>query len=309
MADCQALAHTFASWGGAVVPARVMQDQGSWSKASIRGWPRLASSDPSMWRPDWFTWGGSWWVACCPRVGGLVCMDLDGPEAIEVARSAIKSGDLPWTGEELVYTTPGHGGGMHIWWRWPTSLAPFSRLVATLPGGAEVDLRGEAGFVLLYGAPRPDLPEGAKYELRSRPGEGGPPPAPDGLRAWVESLGPSRAEDAPVHQGRQLSPEGLARLAAKQGGRITRDRHSTLFRVCSWLRVRREFNTFEALATELWRLVETYFDCGNEGAEHWQREAIRVARNARRYMEERDRAQAEAAAATLAALGLGPQKN
>jgi hypothetical protein len=306
--DCRLLAETLASWGGAVVPARVHTDGSEWFKASIKGWPARASSDPSQWREDWFTWGGNWWVAVCPRVGGLVALDLDGPEAIAVFKDAWASGDLPWHGEELVYTTPGHGGGMHVWWRWPTTLAPFSRLVATLPAGGEVDLRGEAGFVLMCGAPRPDLLDGARYAMVQKPDPGGPPPAPPELRDWVMSLGPHVAEDAPVHQGKQLSPEGLARVAEQQGGRVTHDRHSTLFRVCSWLRVRRDFNTFETLATELWRLTETHFDTGAEGADHWQNECVRVARNARAYTEARDAAQAEAAQVSIAALGLGPPR-
>jgi hypothetical protein len=307
MPNCRLLAETLASWGGAVVPARVMMSEGSWTKASIRSWPTKASSNPADWRGDWFTWGGTWWVAVCPRVGGLVCLDLDGPEAVEVFRESRAIGQLCWTNEELVYTTPGHGGGMHVWWRWPTSLPAFSRLVATLPAGGEVDLRGEAGFVLMCGAPRPDLPDGARYGIEQRPPSGGVPPAPSGLREWVMSLGPHVAEDAPVHQGKQLSPESLAKLA--KGDKIQTDRHSTLFRVCSWLRVRRDFNTFEALAAELWRLAETYIDFGEEGPDHWMNECIRVARNARAYTEARDKAQAEAAARSLELLGLSPPKN
>jgi hypothetical protein len=305
MPDCRLLAETIASWGGAVVPARVNMHGTEWTKSSIKGWPARASSDPSQWREDWFTWGGTWWVACCPRFGGLVALDLDGPEAID----AYLHSDpelVPHNGDELIYKTPGHGGGMHVWWRWPPTLAPFSRLVATLPAGGEVDLRGEAGFVLMAGAPRPDLPPGAAYEIVQRPDPGPPPPAPPGLRDWVMSLGPSVAEDAPVHQGKQLSPEGLVRLAESQGGRVQHDRHSTLFRVCSWLRVRKDFNTFELLATELWRLVETHFNMGEEGEDHWQQECVRVAKNARAYTEERDQMQMEAAAASLRALGLAP---
>lgn len=309
MTECRDLALKLASWGGSVVPARVMMSEGEWCKASIRSWPSKASSDPNLWRQDWFTWGGHWWVAVCPRVGGLVALDLDGPEAVEAARAAVKSGDLPWTGDELVYTTPGHGGGMHIWWRWPSTLPAFSRLVTTLPAGGEVDLRGEAGFVLMYGAPRPDLPDGASYRLVSAPSNGPAPFAPPELRSWVESLGPSVAEAAPTHQGKQISPEQLAAIAAAQGGRIQQDRHSTLFRVCSWLRVRKEFNTFESLAMELWRLVETCFDMGDEGMEHWQNEVIRVSKNARAYTETRDRDQREAAQRALAALGIGPSNN
>lgn len=306
MAECRDLALELARWGGAVVPARVAMHDGEWSKSSVKGWPTKASSNPSAWRADWFTWGGTWWVAVCPRVGGLVAMDLDGPEAVAVFEEDRANMVFPWTDEELVYTTPGHGGGMHIWWRWPHNLPAFSRLVATLPAGGEVDLRGEAGFVLIAGAPRPDLPEGARYELKQRPSREGPPLAPPWLQRWVKSLGPSVAEDAPVHQGKQLSPQGLVSLAASQGGRVKADRHSTLFRVCSWLRVRREFNTFEALAAELWRLVETYFDTGEEGAEHWENEAIRVSKNARAYTETRDKEQVEAAARAMEALGLAP---
>jgi hypothetical protein len=306
MAECRELALELARWGGAVVPARVAMHEGEWSKSSIKGWPARASSDPSLWRSDWFTWGGAWWVAVCPRVGGLVCMDLDGPEAVDAFRAGGVVGGI---GDELIYRTPGHGGGAHVWWRWPPELPAFSRLVATLPAGGEVDLRGEAGFVLMLGAPRPDLPEGARYELVRRPGPGGPPPPPPGLREWVESLGPSVSESAPVHQGGQLDPARLPAMAEAQGGRIRQDRHSTLFRVCSWLRVRRDFNTFETLAAELWRLVEAHFDTGDEGIEHWQNEVIRVSKNARAYTEARDRAQAEAAKTALEALGIAPPRS
>lgn len=303
MPDCRLLAETFASWGGSVVPARVIMHENEWSKASIRGWPSKASSDPAQWRADWFTWEGTWWVAVCPRVGGLVCLDLDGPEAIDAAG---KGGLFGGSGDELIYRTPGHGGGMHIWWRWPHDLPAFSRLVATLPAGGEVDMRGEAGFVLMYGAPRPDVGEDAAYELLRRPGPGGPPPPPPGLREWVMSLGPHVAEDAPVHQGKQLSPEALAKLAASQGGKVKHDRHSTLFRVCSWLRVRKDFNTFETLGAELWRLVNVHFDIAEEGEDHWMTECVRVARNARAYTEARDLQQAEAARRGLELLGLAP---
>lgn len=306
MPNCRTLAETLASWGASVVPARVARSEGEWTKASIRGWPSAASSDPLRWRPDWFTWGGTWWVATCPRVGGLFALDLDGPEAIDAARAG---GIVGGIGDELIYRTPGHGGGMHIWWRWPKDMPAFSRLVATLPGGGEVDMRGEAGFVLMCGAPRPDLPEGARYEMVRRPGPGGPPPPPPGLREWVESLGPSVAEDAPVHQGKQLSPEALAKVAEQQGGRIKHDRHSTLFRACSWLRVRKDFNTFETLASELWRLVNLYFDMAEEGEDHWMNECVRVARNARAYTEARDQAQVEAARRGLELLGLAPPRN
>lgn len=300
MAECVSMARRLASWGGAVVPARVNFADGAWSKSSIKGWPSRASSDPADWRPDWFTWGGNWWVATCPRVGGLVAMDLDGPEAVSAFEEARAIGHLPWTDDELVYSTPGHGGGMHVWWRWPSSLPAFSRLVAELPAGGEVDLRGEAGFVLMYNAPRPDLPDGARYEIVQPPGHNGPPPAPLGLQDWVESLGPSVREDAPVHAGKQLDPAVLAKM-----GRVTHDRHSTLFRICSWLRVRKDFNTFETLAAELWRLTEAHFEIEGE-EEHWQNECIRVARNARKYTEERDKEQTEMAAAGMRALGLIP---
>lgn len=302
MSNCRAMAERLASWGGAVVPARVVYVDDGWAKASIKGWPARASSDPSDWRPDWFTWGGAWWVACCPRVGGLVAMDLDGPEAIK----AFKSSEAQLlSGGELAYTTPGHGGGMHVWWRWPSTLPAFSRLVAQLPGGGEVDMRGEAGFVLMCGAPRPDLPPGASYEVVLRPGDEGPPPAPSGLLDWVRSLGPSTLSEAPVHSGKQMSPDELVKLAASQGGRIKHDRHSTLFRACSWLRVRKDYNTFEKLATELWRLAEAHFEIEGE-EDHWQNECVRVARNARAYTEERDKAQLEASAGAMRALGLMP---
>lgn len=304
MPDCRVLARTIASWGGAVVPARVTMSDGEWTKSSIKAWPARATPDPSLWPPGWFTWGGTWWVAVCPRVGGLVCMDLDGPEAVQTFRAAAKRGDLPWTNRELVYKTPGHGGGMHVWWRWPPTLPAFSRLVAQLPAGGEVDMRGEAGFVLMCGAPRPDLPDGARYGMVQRPPDDGPAPAPPGLQDWVRSLGPSTLEEAPVHQGKQLSPDGLLKMAEAQGGKIKQDRHTTLFRACSWLRVRKEYNTFEALATELWRLTETHFDLGEDGEQHWQSECIRVARNARAYTEARDRAQAEASEASMRALGI-----
>lgn len=304
MADCKPLAELLASWGGAVVPARVNFADGEWSKSSIKGWPSKASSNRTEWRSDWFTWGANWWVAVCPRVGGLIALDLDGPEAVEVFLEA-KMSDLAWTGEELVYETPGHGGGMHIWWRWPPEMKAFSRLVATLPAGGEVDLRGEAGFVLMAGAPRPDLPDGARYTIIQRPGDSGPPPAPPMLHEWVQSLGPSTLENAPVHSGKQLEPGTLAKLAEVQGGKIKQDRHSTLFRVCAWLRVRKDFNTFETLASELWRLTETHFEIEGE-EEHWMNECVRVARNARAYTEERDRQQLEAAAAGMRALGLTP---
>jgi hypothetical protein len=116
-------------------------------------------------------------------------------------------------------------------------------------------------------------------------------------------------EDAPVHQGKQISPEALAKIAYGQGGRVKIDRHSTLFRVCAWLRVRKDFSTFETLATELWRLVGVYFDMGEEGEDHWMNECVRVAKNARAYTEERDKAQMESAMRGMQLLGLAPPSN
>jgi hypothetical protein len=118
------------------------------------------------------------------------------------------------------------------------------------------------------------------------------------------SLGPSVQEDAPVHAGKQLSPDGLLKQATAQGGKIRQDRHSTLFRTCSWLRVRKDFSTFETLAAELWRLTEAHFEIEGEET-HWMNECVRVAKNARAYTEARDKAQTEAAEATMRALGLG----
>jgi hypothetical protein len=297
--DCTALAGAVASWGGAVVPARVNSDgDGGWHKGSVKGWPAKASSDPSKWADGWFTWGGSWWAALCPRQGGLVTLDLDGPHAVDLFRGVR---DDFWTPDTLTYKTPGHGGGMHVVWRWPQWLGAFSRQVCTTALGAQLDLRGEGTFLLLCGAPRPDLPAGAAYELVSRPGEHGPPPMPPLFMDWFSRLGDVSLEAAPSLGAKQLDPDDLVALALRQGGKVKADRHSCLFRTASWLRVRHGTRTFEALANELWRLVETYFDIADE-EEHWKQEVIRVAKNASKYTEERDRAQAEAARASLAAL-------
>lgn len=304
MAGCRDLAETVASWGGAVVPARVNRDDDGWHKGSIKGWPAKASADPSQWRNDWFTWGGNWHVALCPRVGGLVALDLDGEPAVNLLREAVALMQVPWddANPPLVYRTPGHGGGMHIVWRWPRGLPAFSRRVVTTAEGAQVDLRGEGTFLLLFGAPRPDVGEDARYELVARPGPGGPPPMPERIVPWMESLGDINVEDAPSLGAKQLSPEGLARLAAAQGGKVHADRHVALFRVASYLRVRTGTRTFEALAAELWRLVETHFHIDDE-EEHWQSEVIRVSRNASRYTAERDAEQAKAAQAWARAFG------
>jgi hypothetical protein len=298
MADCRALAETVASWGGAVVPARVNWADGGWHKGSVRGWPAKASSDPRSW-PDtsWFTWGSNWWVALCPRQGGLVAVDCDGQAAVDLLREAVAIGQVPWDDGDtpLTYRTPGHGGGLHLVYRWPPGLPAFSRRVVTTAEGAQIDLRGEGTFLLLCGAPRPDVGPDARYEMVSRPGEHGPPPLPDGFPEWMDSLGDVNVEAAPSLGAKQLSPEGLARMAAAQGGRLRADRHVALFRVASHLRVQRGTRTFEALATELWRLVEANMDIDGE-EEHWQEECIRVARNAAEYTRKRDEMQVQAAA-------------
>ncbi len=127
----------------------------------------------------------------------------------------------------------------------------------------------------------------------SRPGDEGPPPAPDGIMDWVRSLGPSTAVDAPIHQGRQLNPDELPALAASQGGRLTHDRHTTLFRLASYLRVRSGTRTFETLAAKLWELCSGVFDLGEEGEEYWMQECVRVAKNAAAYTAERDQREME----------------
>lgn len=300
MADCRALAEEVASWGGSVVPARVNYADGGWHKGSIRGWPAKASRNPTRWPADWFSWQGNWHVALCPRTGGLVALDCDGPEAVDALRAGAR-GRPWWDPPPLAYTTPGHGGGLHAIWRWPADLPTFSRMVVTLPGGGQVDLRGEGTFLLLLGAPRPDLFEGAAYELVSRPGEGGPPPLPPDFVPWMESLGGMNRGDAPSLQVKQAPPERVAAIAAEQGGRISVDRHTTLFALASYLRVRAGTRTFETLATALWAEVEAHFQIEGE-EDHWQQEVLRVARNASRYTRERDLLQLEAAEAALAAL-------
>ena len=290
-----------------MVPARVQADgDGGWHKGSVKGWPARASSNPGQWPEGWFTWGGTWWVALCPRAGGLVAVDLDGEEAVATMREAVALMQLPWDDADppLSYRTPGHGGGMHFVWCWPPSLPPFSRQVVTLASGAQIDLRGEGTFLLLCGAPRPDIGDAAKYELITRPGEQGPPPLPDAFPKWMESLGDVNVERAPSLGAKQLSPAGLVELAAAQGGKLRSDRHVALFRAASWLRVRQGTRTFETLATALWDLVQAHFDIDGE-QDHWEQETLRIARNASRYTEERDRAQAEAAAQLAESWGVG----
>ncbi len=305
MPDCRALAEAVASWGGAVVPARVNSDgAGGWHKGSIRGWPARASSSESNWPEGWFTWGGDWWVALCPRTNGLVALDLDGPEAVAVFREAVREHPHWWEPmrRPLAYKTPGHGGGMHVVWRWPRLMNPFARRVLTLEGGGQVDLRGEGTFLLLCGAPRPDLPAGAHYEVVSLPVDEGPPLLPGGFEEWMESLpGVTVAEDAPTLDVKQMSPEHIEKMAIQQGGRIKTDRHTALFALASYLRVRQGTRTFEQLATALWGALEQHFEIEDE-VEHWQSEAIRVARNASKYTEERDRLQRETATSALDAL-------
>lgn len=300
MAECRALMERVASWGGAVVPARVVFQDGGFTKSSIRGWPAKATPDISAWPVEWGHWGGSWWAAVCPRVGGLVALDLDGAEAIEAYRSAVRVDPELWPEGALAYQTPGHGGGMHVVWRWPRELPSFSRMVVTLEGGGQVDLRGESTFLLLFGAPRPDVSEGvSQYELISRPGDDDCPPfAPHNLVSWMEALaGTITHQASPSLEYKQMSPAAFAKMAKAQGGKITVDRHSALFSLASYLRVRSGTRTFETLAAELWKNAETFIDYGQEGEEAWQTETLRVARNASRYLEERDRQQMEAAKA------------
>jgi hypothetical protein len=179
---------------------------------------------------------------------------------------------------------------------------PFARKVLTLENGGQVDLRGEGTFLLLCGAPRPDLPAGAKYEVVSLPGGDALPLLPGGFEEWMASLpGIATAEDAPTLDVRQSSPEQIEKMAIAQGGKIKTDRHTALFALASYLRVRQGTRTFEQLATALWAALEQHFDIEDE-VEHWQSEAIRVARNASKYTEERDRLQREAAASAMASL-------
>jgi hypothetical protein len=124
----------------------------------------------------------------------------------------------------------------------------------------------------------------------------------------MESLGAVEASERPSLQVRQISPESLALRAAAQGGRLRTDRHTALFAVASYLRVRRGTRTFEQLAAALWDLVERHFEIEGE-QDHWQQEVLRVARNASRYTAQRDAAQAEAAEAALGALGLARRRS
>jgi hypothetical protein len=77
-----------------------------------------------------------------------------------------------------------------------------------------------------------------------------------------------------------------------------------LFRAASYLRVRAGTRTFETLAAALWELVQAHFDTEGE-EEHWEQETLRIARNASRYTEARDRAQTEAAAQLAESWGVG----
>lgn len=304
MADCLHLAQTLASWDFAVVPARVNKSaEGEYHKGSVKGWPARASALQSKWAEGWFTWGGDWHVAICPRQGGAVALDCDGTDSVDLLREAINSKVLPWTGQELCYSTPGHGGGLHVVWRWPKGLPTFSRKVVTLESGAQLDLRGEGTFLLTYGAPRPDLPEGSSYKIHSRPGEDGPPEMPLEVVSWMESLGQIESVEAPSIDVKQKSPEQLVKLASSQGGKIRVDRHSHLFALASYLRVRKDTKTFEALAHKLWELVQAHFEIVGE-EEHWKKEVIRVSKNAIQYTQERDQKNLLVAQAALKAANL-----
>lgn len=278
------------------MPARVFYTDGGWTKSSIKAWPRKASPNIASWPDGWFTWGGDWHVALCPRVGGLVALDCDGPEAVDALRQSIKRNELPWTGTEWAYRTPGHGGGMHVIWRWPTTLPSFSRCAVTLPDGGQLDLRGESTFLLLFGAPRPDVsPAGATYEVVSSPDPAvGPPDAPNELPLWLRKQGEILSLSASVDV-RQLSLADCLRMAEQQGGKIKTDRHTTLFRLASWWRVRDGGKTFEELASSLWNVVNAHFDLSEEGDDAWMKECVRVAQNAINYTKSRDEEQMAAA--------------
>jgi hypothetical protein len=120
--------HTGQPGGGCSCPDQACQDPGKHPR--LRGWQRLASTDPAV--------VGAWWRRWPDANLGLATgrrfdvLDLDGPHGVEALRAALSitpaehPGPVARTG----------GGGWHLLYR-PSGFGNRSGCCRGLTGGAE----------------------------------------------------------------------------------------------------------------------------------------------------------------------------
>lgn len=140
--------------GGHVIPAYVSMKTGD-KYPLVKEWVNAACRDEECLNRWWDLYGYAW-PGVVSRPDGLVCFDLDGPEAVDWFRELCIS--VGWTGEgALIYRSPGRGQGLHIWFKWPTYLAPIhSAKYREVDWNGEAQLRGVGCWTMMAGARRPD---------------------------------------------------------------------------------------------------------------------------------------------------------
>jgi hypothetical protein len=211
-------AEAYAALGFAVVPLHAPRPGGCSCRAGrgcpdpgkhprLRGWEKLASTDPGEVRGWWHRWpGANVGLATGARFDVL---DVDGPGGEAELRGLIHAGAVP-RGGPLARTG---GGGWHLLFA-PTGLGNRGGF---RPG---LDWRGRSGLVV---APPSPHPSGERYRWVRPPGAE-LPAVPPGLRALL--AGPPRPAPAPppLAPGRGYGTAALhgeaARVAAAvPGGR------------------------------------------------------------------------------------------
>jgi hypothetical protein len=215
-------AQLYAALGYAVVPMHTAQPGGGCScpdpgcpdpgkHPRLRGWQRLASTDPAR--------VGEWWRRWPNANLGLATgrrydvLDLDGEAGMEALRAALSI--APWEHPGPVARTG--GGGWHLLYA-PTGLG---NRVGLLPG---VDWRGRGGLIL---APPSGHASGHRYRW-ARPLTATMPEVPAGLRRRLAPPATPRTTlpPAPEPAGRRggygraaLAQERAAVAAAPPGRR------------------------------------------------------------------------------------------
>jgi hypothetical protein len=179
-------AQTYAALGFAVVPMHATRPDGSCTCVDrvcpdpgkhprLRGWKRLAASDPAV--------VGEWWRRWPQANLGLVTgrrfdvLDLDGPRGVEALRAALSIAPIEHPGP--VARTG--GGGWHLLY----ALTGLGNRVGLLPG---VDWRGRDGLIV---APPSQHASGTRY-------------------TWARLLTATLPE-VPAGLGRLLAPPSIPR--------------------------------------------------------------------------------------------------
>jgi hypothetical protein len=214
--SCAQAAQVYAALGYAVVPMHTAQPGGGCScpdpgcpdagkHPRLRGWQRLASTDPAV--------AGEWWQRWPDTNLGLATgrrfdvLDLDGDQGVEALCAALSITPAEHPGP----AARTGGGGWHLLYA-PTGLG---NRVGLLPG---MDWRGHGGLIV---APPSHHTSGHRYTW-ARPLTATPPEVPAGLRRRLAPPPATRTTLPPAPTSADHSGEyGRAALARERAAVAT----------------------------------------------------------------------------------------